>query len=263
MVADTQLKPVADMVSGFRKALRGPFRLMAPADARGALAGIVATERARVVVALGKEAIDEALQLPPQVTVIYGLVILPVRTGRANTTGVYMATPVSEYISLITRHLPSLRHIASVSSPELSRFLGNGSSQLIHPYQAQSPFELVSTVKQLTDIDALLLLPDVQLLTTAAMEEIYLYSFRNKVPILGISEKQVKQGALLALVFDPVSLGRQLGEKAVDVLAGTGVGTQSAWPPRKFDLYLNSETARRMGLLFPDELLRRAKKDYR
>jgi putative ABC transport system substrate-binding protein len=112
------------------------------------------------------------------------------------------------------------------------------------------------------EFQALVLIPDVSLLTAAVMEQMFLYSFRKNIPLLGISESNVRQGSLYALVFEPAGLGRQLGEMAAAVLNGAGAGSIAQAAPRTYNLYLNMATARKMGIPVPDELVRRAKKVY-
>lgn len=262
VVGDTQLAPVVDIIAGIRDTLHMPVAVYAPADVKGRLARVVAKEGARTVVALGKDAIDEALHLPEHVAVVYDMVITPVRSSRPNTTGTYMATPVGEYTAAIQRHLPSLRRIAVVSSQALLSALGSAEPGQVISLRVRSSYEMVDAIQQLGDADAVLLLPDVSLLTTAALEEIYLHSFRRNIPLLGVSEKNVKQGALFALVFDPPSVGRQLGERVAASLSGGDIGQVPAAPSRKFNLYLNTDTAKKMGIRIPDEMLREARRVY-
>jgi ABC-type uncharacterized transport system substrate-binding protein len=82
------------------------------------------------------------------------------------------------------------------------------------------------------------------------------------VPVFGVSEKHVNQGSLFALVFDSHTIGRQLGEKATEVLSGGGLVLSQSFPARKYNLYLNAETAQKMGIVLPGELVRRARKVY-
>ena len=95
------------------------------------------------------------------------------------------------------------------------------------------------------------------------MAHVYLVSFRNNIPLLGISEANVKQGALFALVFDQKAMSRQLGEKVQTILNGYQAKDIPASPPEKYNLYINSTTARKMGIEIPDEMLRQSKKIYR
>ena len=262
IVGDTHLKPVNDIISGVSEKLDSPVKIYNPSDAKGRLEGIAAREGASVVIALGREALEEALKLPTSIAVIYDLVITPPEVDRPNTTGVYMATPVKEYVDLIKSYLPQIRRIAVVGSHDLMRILdGTGNPQVLS-YRVRNSFEFVSAVKQVASAEAILLLPDVGLLTDTAIEEVFLSSFRKNIPILGISEKHVKHGALLALTFNPVSVGRHLGEKAARALKGVDMGTIPPSPSNEFDLYINTNTARKMGIHMPAELLKKAKRIY-
>jgi hypothetical protein len=261
VVGDTQLKPVAEIVSGIRGTINASVPVYAFSDVKGKLKTVAARESAMVVIALGKDAIEEAVHLPPSTAVIYDLVIIPPAVSRPNMTGTFMATPVSEYITLINRYLPSLKRTSAVSGQNVLRILASDQPH-VSVFPVSNSFELVKTIRQLDQTDALLLLPDISLLTATAVDEIYLFSFRKKIPILGISERHVKQGALFALVFDPVHVGRQLGELAIKSLSGEDIGKISPAPSRRYDLYVNSDTADKMGIALPGEMIKTAKKVY-
>ncbi|HJV67306.1 MAG TPA: ABC transporter substrate binding protein [Geomonas sp.] len=262
IVGDTNLKPVMETISGIEKTLRTPVKIISPLRVRNNLNAVVAEEEARVVVALGKEAVAESLRLPSSVLVIYDLVLVPPSTSRPNTTGLCMATPASDYLSLLANHLHDIGPLSVVGSRELIGVLAGSDSPRLSTHSVRDPFEMVSTIKQLNGAGAVLLLPDVHLLTSAALEQIFLFSFRRRIPILGFSEKSVKDGALLALVVDTFQDGRLIGEWARRSLSGGDSGKFLAATSRKLDLFLNLDTARRMGIRIPDELLRRAKRCY-
>jgi len=259
IVGDTRLKLVAEIISGIRKTLKSSISVYASDDVKGNLRSVVAREQPRIVIPLGKGALAEAQNLPANITVIYGFVLTPPALGRPNTTGIYMATPAREYADLISKYLHAIKNVAVTGSGEQLRILNGGGNSRLDNYSVQSSIELVNTIKQLNNADAVLLLPNAQLLTSATMEEVYLLSFRKKIPLLGISEKQVRDGALLALVADLTDMGRKIGEYASLVMRGTHVDHLPPAPARRFDLYLNTETAKKMGIQLPDGLVRAAK----
>ncbi|MGC2063551.1 MAG: ABC transporter substrate binding protein [Thermodesulfovibrionales bacterium] len=262
VIGDTQLTPVSHIVSGIREILDVPLKVYAPSSVKDRLREIIAKEEAKVVVALGRDALEEALRLPSSIPVIYGLVITPPAVKRPNTTGFYMATPVKEYVFVVRKYLPSIKRIAVVGSPDLVRTLEGTGDPQVTTHKVRNSFELVETVKQLDSADAILLLPDVTLLTSVALEEIYLFSFRRGIPILGISERDVRHGALFALVFDPVNVGRNIGENASSALKGIDIGRIPTSPPGKFELYLNVSTADKMGVPVSADFARKAKKVF-
>lgn len=257
IVGDTRLKLVSEIISGIRKTLKSSISVYSSDDVKGTLRSVVSKEQPRIVIPLGKGALNEAQNLPANITIIYGFVLTPPPLNRANTTGIYMATPAREYADLIGKHLHSIKSVAVIGSSDQLRTLNSG--KRLDSYSVQNSIELVDTLKQLSNVDAVLLLPNAQLLTPAAMEEVYLLSFRKGIPLLGISERQVRDGALLALVADLTDMGRRIGEYASLVIRGTHVDQLPPAPARRFEVYLNRETARKMGIQLPDGLMRAAK----
>jgi len=262
IVGDTQLSPVVHIISGIRETLDKPVKVYSPSYVKDRLKGIAEKEEAKVVVALGREALEEALRLPSSIAVIYDLVITPPVVTRSNTTGFYMATPAREYATIARKYFPSIRHIAVVGSSSLIKTVEGGADPQVIAHRVKNSYELVEAVKKLDSADAILLLPDVSLLTTSALEEIYLFSFRRGIPILGVSEKSVKEGALLALVFDPVNVGRNIGEDASSAIRGADMGQKPPSPPDKFEIFINRNTAEKMKIHVPAELLKKARKTY-
>lgn len=262
VVGDTQYALVADMAADIQAALKSTSKEYATADVKGKLGAIVEREDARVVVALGMEALGEALRLPASISVVYGLVAAPPRSGRASLTGVYMSPPVGEYLAMLRRYLPALGRIAVLGSPGMARSLLGDDAGAVTLHTVSSPAELVSTANRITNAKALLLLPDANLLSAQAITNVLLHSFKNNIPLLGISEANVKQGALFALVFDHKAVSRQIGEKAQAILNGADAAEVPAGPPRRYNLFINSNTARKMAIEIPDEMARKAKRIY-
>jgi ABC-type uncharacterized transport system substrate-binding protein len=244
-----------------RKTLHASTRTYSPGEVKGTLASVFHQEGARVVIALGREALAEALTLPPSVPVIYGMVVTPPNISRPNTTGYYMATPASEYGDLLRTFLPALKRVAVVASRSSLNILAGDVSAPVTPYTVKNTVEFITKLKQLDNADAFLLLPDSTVMTSTALEETYLLSFRRRIPLLGISERHVKEGALLALVADMTQLGKSIGETASRALKSGSAG-QAALPARKFELFLNTDTARKMRISLPDEVVRMARKVY-
>lgn len=262
IVGDMQYRQVADVAAEIRAAVRPQVKDFTTSDVRGRLEKVVERENARVVIALGVEALTEALRLPVSIPVVYGLVIAPPKSGRANTTGVYMATPVSEYIAIARKYLPSMVRFSVVGSHSLMNYLLGAEGAHVSPYRVSSSPELMSAVNRINNSPAILLLPDANLLTSSVMENVFLFSFRNSIPVLGVSEGNVKQGSLFALVFEPRGVGRQIGEILNKILQRIEAGDIPSSPPRKFNLFINTNTAKKMNISIPDEMLNKARKIY-
>jgi putative tryptophan/tyrosine transport system substrate-binding protein len=262
ITGDVQYRPVSEVASGVKRSLQSRAKIYDLSEIKGRLASVVSREGARVVVALGKDAVDEAVGLPASIAVIYGLVIEPPKRHRHNMTGVYMSTPVSEYVGVIRKHLPSIKKISVVGSNGLLNTLGAGSHSRVTVYRVGSSADFVKTLGRMGDTQALLLLPDVSMLSTAVMDNVYLFCFRRGIPLFGISEGNVKHGALMALVFDPSGISEQIAELADSALQGADIADVKPAAPKKYRLSLNINTAKKMGITIPEGLLRNADKIY-
>ncbi|MDD5105765.1 MAG: ABC transporter substrate binding protein [Desulfuromonadaceae bacterium] len=262
IIGDLQYSFVADIASEISSTLKSPARDYSISEIRGKLGAVVERENAQVVVALGRGAIIEALRLPPEIAVVYGLIVVPPRSSRANLTGVYMSPPASEYLIAVRRYFPALGKLAVVGSPAMLKMLAGVATDHIVTYQVNNPVELVNTVGRLSGISALVLLPEAALLTSSVMDNVYTYSFRNNIPLLGVSEGNVKQGSLFALVFDTKTVSVQIGEKVRAILNGDDAGDIPQSPPRKLNLFININTAKKMGIAVPADALNHAKKIY-
>ncbi len=262
ILGDLQYPFVAGIADEIRSSLRTQTSEYPIADIKGRVGSVVDREGAEVVIALGADAVAEALRLPPEISVVYGLVLTPPRSSRTNLTGVYMSPSVPEYISTLRRYFPAIGRVSVIGSPTMIKTLSAGGISQVSTFPVNSSVELINTVSHLPESGAVLLLPDVNLLTSSAMENIFAYSFRKSVPLIGVSEASVKQGSLFALVFDAKSVGSQISEKVREILNGDATSDIPASPPGKYNLFINSNTARKMGISVPADVLRRAKKVY-
>lgn len=109
------------------------------------------------------------------------------------------------------------------------------------------------------EIDAFLMLPDFTVLTPESVKYLLLSSFKNKISLVGLSEKYVKQGALLSLSFDSKEIGKQAGELAYDRLENM---QSKIVDPRTLRLFVNKNTAAQLNITIPDSVMKRAYQIY-
>jgi len=264
ILGNSKLKPVADVIEGIKNSISASTVIKSPEEAKHALERIVRKENAKVVIALGKDSIVYAGSLPESIPIVYGLVIDPIETKRENITGVYMATPVTEYVSFINRNLPSINKIGIICVDQKKNYRSQSAvARKVIFHNASNPYEFIGGLKVLGhNVDALLLVPDRDLITSKALEALYLFSFKEKIPVIGISEKYVKIGSLFSLGFDTSEMGRQIGQITNRVLTkGSASGIQHS-SPDKLNLYINSKTSETMSVEIPENLLKTAKKVY-
>jgi ABC-type uncharacterized transport system substrate-binding protein len=117
----------------------------------------------------------------------------------------------------------------------------------------------IQTIKEIPmikemEIDALLVLPDPMVCSPSIIKHLLLKSFRARIPVMGISPAYVKAGALLALACDYQDIGRQSGEIAATILAGTPPAEIAISRPRASRLFLNLAIAKQIRLNIPAKI---------
>ncbi len=111
-------------------------------------------------------------------------------------------------------------------------------------------------------VDVLWGIPDNIVYSPRTSRSILLFTFKNKLPLIGISAPWVQSGALYALERDYSDIGIQCGEMAVKSLSGMAPESIPAEHPRRVVYHLNMKTAKHMGVVFEEELTKKADKLY-
>ncbi|NJD07220.1 MAG: hypothetical protein FIA97_12100 [Methylococcaceae bacterium] len=182
-----------------------------------------------------------------------------------------MDFPVTTQWQWLKRLLGNVRAFGVLYDPalgtddveELKRLAGRDNVAL-EAAGGSVPEALPDALKQLpSTIGALWGLGESRLLSPQTAREILLYSFRNRVPLVGLSSSWVKAGALYALDRDYDDLGRQCAEFADQILKGKPASSIPPATPRRVLYSLNLKTAEHMKLEFPDEVIRNAAEVFR
>ena len=93
----------------------------------------------------------------------------------------------------------------------------------------------------------------------AVVEHMMLSSYRNGVPLLGLSSRHAKMGALLTLSFaSSEDIGRQAGELANRALSRRSASGIPFTMARQVDLTVSLKTAEKLGIEVPGKVLSRA-----
>ena len=105
-------------------------------------------------------------------------------------------------------------------------------------------------------MDALWILPDKTSLAPKVIEHMLLFSYRKKVPLIGLSERQAEMGALFSLSFaSSEDIGRQAGE-LVDRLLSAGAKLPIPYTTaRQVNLTVNLKAAKKLGVEVPKRLV--------
>jgi putative ABC transport system substrate-binding protein len=112
------------------------------------------------------------------------------------------------------------------------------------------------------DVDVLWGLTDQTVLSPQTAEPILLFSFRHRIPFIGLSSSWVKAGALYALDRDYTDLGVQCGEIANKMLQGVRAESVLPVTPRKVLYTVNLKTAQHMKVEIAPPVLNAAQQAF-
>jgi len=188
----------------------------------------------------------------------------------ANATGVYLEFPLGTQFTWLRRLLPQARRVGVCYNPEenqkrvdeASKIAGSMGLELI-PRQVSGPQDIPGALESLENwADVLWGISDRVVVTPETAKNLLLFSFRNRIPFVGLSQAWAKAGAFYALDRDYRDIGRQCGELAVQVLAGQSPGSIPPVAPRKVIYFLNQKTADQIKIKIEPELRHKAERVY-
>lgn len=267
VVVDSSLKPYADVLAGFREEFSGGVDVFETAGKDAySITRSLEKGRYRVVVAIGADPLKHAASLKG-VPILTGMVVNPLTyagVDRDNVSGVTVTVPSSVSLKALKQLMPRAARVGvvynSAQSVQLLREVMQEARTLdidVFARGIQSPNDAVDAFKSLEDkVDAFLLIPDMVAVNAVSMDYLLLSSFRKKIPVIGLSFKYVKMGALLAVSFNEKDIGRQLAEMAHRIIKGEPVSSIPFEYPRKFTIDINGRAADNIGINIPAGFLR-------
>lgn len=229
-----------------------------------------------LILAIGSSALEMLEDKIKNIPIVYCMVLNPHtilgEKDVGNITGISMNLSPETQILILKQIAPQVKRIGVVYNPSQTGYLILEAQKVckrigvnLIATSVNSQGKTINAVKELeSKIDALWMIPDTTTITPVSVRYMLLFSFRNKIPLLGISDKYVKRGALVALSFDTEDIGRQTAELAFQVLRKKGDVEQIPFIfARAIKLFLNLKTAKAISLDIPPAILERADEIYR
>ena len=185
-----------------------------------------------------------------------------------NTTGVSNFVELEPQIKLIQKLTPFVKCLGILYNPGESNSL-----TIVQKLEKICPTMGITLIKQAVHktsdiaqaatalgnkVDAFFISNDNTAL--AALPSIIGIANRAKIPVYVSDTDAVKLGALAALGPNQYAIGRQTGILITRILKGEKVEKVPVEFPKNTDLYLNEETAFKLGVIFPKEIRKQAQK---
>ena len=264
-----------DALKGFRES--NPYQIAAVYDMDGdldrgrkQLAEIEDKIKPDLIFAVGSWALQAVVARPTAVPVVYAMVLNPpsvLGVDARNVTGASMNVPVEQPIRLFKQLGPQIKRIGVIFNRNRTGYLVRQAQAVAREEglelvtrEVGSPKDVVAALESLQDgIDALWIVPDETTLSQAVVQQMLLFSYRKKIPLLGLSDRHAQMGALFSLSFaSGEDIGRQAGELAQAVLGGRAASGVPYTNARKVYLTVNLKAAQKLGLEIPQAILTRA-----
>jgi len=269
-------------VAEYEEALRGfkeatAHQLVATYDMDGDvdrgqkyLAEIETKVKPDLIFAIGNWALQVVVSRPTSVPVVYAMVLNPtsiVGTDGKNVTGASMNVPVEQPIRLLKQLGSQIKRIGVIYNRartgtlvRRAQVVARDEGLELVTREISSAKDVVAALESFQDgIDALWIVPDETVLSQAVVQQLLLFSYRRKVPVLGLSDRHAQMGALFALSFaSGEDIGRQAGELAQAILGGRAAADVPFTNARKLHLTVNLKAAQKLGLEIPAAILSRA-----
>ncbi len=228
-------------------------------------------QKPALLLTLGSNATQVGLSSIPDVPLVAAMVLneqVFVHSPRA--TGVLLCYPPEVRLQWVRRFFPGIDRIAILYNPEensqLVAVMKKSAEQFgieINAIPVATITDLPPALKSLgRKANMLLGIPDNTVYSNKTAKAVLLSSFRNHIAFVGLSSSWVRAGALFALTWDYMDLGRQCGVIAEKIFSGTKVSDIAPVTPEKVMYELNLKTADHLRLTLDPLLIQEAAEVY-
>ena len=271
------IEPFKQAIAGFVTACNGQITEYDLPGSKGKQRSIIeriVAARPKLILAIGAMAAQVANEMVRDIPVVFFMVPNPHKYGLEgkNIAGISLDIPIETQFTMYKSLVPRLRTIGVLYDPEktgpliteargVAQSLGLQLLATAVRSQKDVPAALRSMLGQ---IDALWMVPDDTVVTSESFQFLLLTAFENNLPFLVVSDIFVQVGALASLSPDYADMGRQGCQLVKEIESGQVRLTEiNIIPPAKVNLAINLNTASKIGLSLPSEIVQAASKVYR
>jgi putative ABC transport system substrate-binding protein len=224
--------------------------------------------RPDVIVPIGTQAARWAADATEDVPIVFAMVLDPVSGGLVQTferpggriTGAALDISFETQFRAVQEILQA-RRVAVLYNPERSGAIVEKARRQAREFNVQLvpiPVDSRASFEQALQsvdgsFDALWSIPDTMVFSPKFAERILLYTIRNRIPLVGLSEQHVRAGALYSLATSFEENGRQAAELVRRVATGEPAAQVALETPRTVEIVFNRRTAENLRVRLPQE----------
>jgi ABC-type uncharacterized transport system substrate-binding protein len=183
------------------------------------------------------------------------MVLEPVRSENRTYSGVLLKIDIKTRLSKARQLFPGIKNIgmlfnSAYSAAEIAeaRQLASAFGFNIFALPVDNISDLPMALKKInpSTVDLLMLVPDLTIAQTNAVQMIIDHTQKESIPCLGLSTYHMKAGTTVALVVDFKDIGMQTADLVQKCLDAPG--TAQTLLPRKVIVYVNDSLQKKMKL---------------
>ncbi len=264
--------PFVEALSGFQEYLRKQavkadyevYSLNGDAGKAHEAIQEIRKKRADLIFTLGSLAADMSIKEIVDIPIVACLILRPDNLKKSpNATGIVLEFPLEIQFQWLQRFIPHVKTIGVIYNPDENKKKIEAAYKVtqkmgfrLEPQEVFGPQDVPAALQNLSKrADVLWGLPDSFVMTSQMAKHLLLFSFRNRIPFIGLSSTWVKAGALYSLDHDYKDLGEQSGKTALEVLNGITPGSIPPAYPRKIMYSINLNTAQQIKIDISKELI--------
>ncbi|MBU0688426.1 MAG: hypothetical protein KJ850_08780 [Gammaproteobacteria bacterium] len=214
-----------------------------------------AAVQAELIVAIGAKAAGNfrSSSIPVLSVMVSRAGLEKFRLGRSQgSSGIYMDQPMARRFSLLRATLPQTKSIGVLVSSETSELavvkqLATAFGLKLHIQTVPTPDRLAGSLSSLlADSEVLLVLPDAEIYRSDTIRNILLETYRQHVPMIGLSQYYVRAGALCAVYSTPQQIADQAAREIIRFAKTKKLPDYQY--PQEFEVAVNTQVAHSLGL---------------
>jgi putative ABC transport system substrate-binding protein len=236
------------------------------------------TDNKDLIYAIATPASQTAAKETTTIPIIFNAVTDPVKAGLVkgidssgnNVTGVSDFIPVKSQIELLLKIAPQVKKLGIIYNAgednsrvlvEITRGVAKELKLELVDATVTNTGEVFAATQTLVGrVDGIYTIQDNTVIS--ALESVLKVANKNRIPVLVPGAPSVERGGLATIGTDYYNLGRIAGEQALRIFRGTKPSEIPVAYAKEFDIYLNQKTADEIGIKFPENLVKKAKKLY-
>lgn len=177
-------------------------------------------------------------------------------------SAIYLDQPWDRQLSFIQAALPNHSTVGVLYSPNTPIVLPRlPQGMSLNAKSVSSAKTLFATLENiLNSSDVLLVIPDSEIYSSSNVRNILLASYRQKVPLVGVSQAYVNAGALCAIFSTPEQLAGQVAKAIISFSSSRQLPEPQY--PESFSIGINDQVARSLGIeMAPPDAIRKRMKE--